>query len=149
MKTLFLVLSLIFCPLAFGQSCNGTVYNVVTGYGYLTNSQGQIFTKAQYPLGTVCIETGITYTEVANQTTLNAIQVYQPPPPPPTTADLIAQDEQALAIADLQSKGVLTDDQATAQTANLTALNTAVTAASATAASVTTGTTGKTQVNGT
>ena len=68
------------------------------------------------------------------------ITPYTPPPPP--TADqiaaqqaaaqaqaqtdaLIAQDEKALAIADLQNQGLLTSDQATAQTANLTALSSA------------------------
>lgn len=75
---------------------------------------------------------------------------YTPPPPP--TADqiaaqqaaaqaqaqtdaLIAQDEKALAIADLQNQGLLTSDQATAQTANLTALSSAQ--ATATAAKTT------------
>jgi len=75
---------------------------------------------------------------------------YTPPPPPTTdqiaaqqaaaqaqaqTDALIAQDEKALAIADLQNQGLLTSDQATAQTANLTALSSAQ--ATATAAKTT------------
>jgi len=130
MKTLFLILSLIFCPLAFGQSCNGTVENVVIGFGYLTNSQGQVFAYTHYPIGSVCIETGITYTEVANQAALPALYVA-----PPTAAQqqttLDAQTLQEVIIDQEQSDGTITSDQATAMSAKLTALNTAKSVASA------------------
>ena len=53
---------------------------------------------------------------------------------------LILQDEQALAIADLQQQGLLTADQASAQTSNLTALSAAQATATAREAK-TTGTT--------
>ena len=100
--------------------------NVVTGYGYLTNAQGQIFSYAQYPLGSVCIPQGVTYTEVADLPTLRAIPLYTAPlTSQQQTAALIAEDEQNLAIQDLVSQGLLTSDQATTASQSLTTLTAA------------------------
>ena len=97
MKTIILILSLIFTPLAFGQSCNDV--QVITGYGYLTNAQSQITAYTSYPLGSVCIPLGFTYTEVPDQTTLNKTTLYIPPPPAPTPQ----QQLDALRAAQLKT----------------------------------------------
>ena len=80
---------------SFAQSC--TNVSVVTGYGYLTNPQGQNTSQeiTTFTVGvphTICVPTGYTYTEVANQTALNAIPIYQAPPPPLT----VSQQNQAI-----------------------------------------------------
>jgi hypothetical protein len=53
--------------------------NVVTGFGYITDSNGHIIAKAEYPKGNVSIASGLMYTEVANQSALDAVTLYQSP----------------------------------------------------------------------
>jgi hypothetical protein len=73
------LLSLLFLLLLSIPCYADTTYNVVTGFGYLTDSNGHITSKAEYPIGHVVINTGYSYTEVANQAALDAITVYVPP----------------------------------------------------------------------
>ena len=78
-KLIILAIFLLGSSVAFAD----TAYNVVTGYGYLTDSNGHIISKAEYNVGaTVTIPSGITYTEVANQSAFDAIAVYQAPVSP-------------------------------------------------------------------
>ena len=121
MKSLLFAFLLLFTPLAFGQSC--TQVPVVTGFGYLTNSQGQIFAYAQYPEGSICIPTGQTYTEVANQSALPPLYV-APPTADQQQEELIREDSRALAIQDLQNQGILTSGQASTALSTLTNLQT-------------------------
>ena len=79
--------------LTFGVNAFAGQINVVTGFGYLTDSNQHIIAKAQYPQGVINIPDGITYTEVANQSSLDAVQVYEPPINPVETfnVDLFVQ----------------------------------------------------------
>lgn len=77
-KLLFLLFILLSTAQVFAQTCNGTVSQVVTGIGYLTNAQSQVTSYTAYPVGTVCVPTGFTYTEVANQSQLPALYVAPP-----------------------------------------------------------------------
>ncbi len=56
-----------------------TTYSVNTGYGYLTDSSGHVVARAQYPLGKVSISDGYAYVEVADETTMKAVKIYQAP----------------------------------------------------------------------
>lgn len=50
---------------------------VTTGFGYVTDNNGHIIGKySQQNLGSLVIPDGFTYTEVADQTALNLIQIY-------------------------------------------------------------------------
>lgn len=49
---------------------------VITGFGYYTDSSEHIVAKAILPPGYHEIDAGLTYTEVADLEALNAIEVY-------------------------------------------------------------------------
>ncbi len=70
---IFLFLFLL-CNTAFAGQVN-----VVTGFGYITDSNSHIIAKARYPLGSINISNGLTYTEVANHQELDNITIYTPP----------------------------------------------------------------------
>jgi hypothetical protein len=126
MKFLITILLLICPTLVFAQNCNNV--KVVTGFGYITDSNGHIILQPQYnPGSTVCIPAGETYTEVANFAALSAYPLWVDPNviAQQQQETLIQQDIRALAIADLQQQGILNNEEVTSENSNLTTLNTA------------------------
>jgi len=70
------ILCILILLLVIQTSVFATQYNVNTGYGYLTDSNGHIVAKAEYPVGKpVNITNGDTYTEVPDQASLDKIKV--------------------------------------------------------------------------
>ena len=68
---------------------------VVTGFGYLTNADGVVMSKAILPPGEHPIHDGYTYTEVADEAALAAIVTY-----PDVTPAYLASKEYAQDIFD-------------------------------------------------
>lgn len=69
---IILILFLLTVPCYAGQM------TVTTGYGYFMKD-GHITDKSILPAGSHPIKNGYTYTEVASEQELNAIQIYVPP----------------------------------------------------------------------
>lgn len=65
--------------LSVSSSVWAATFQVKTGFGYLTDTNGNIVAKTQYPIGDVNITDGYTYTEVIDQKSLDGINVHQPP----------------------------------------------------------------------
>jgi len=85
---------------------------VITGFGYLMDSQGHIHSKAELPPGSHPMKDGFSYTEVADSAALELISIYQDP------ADIAqAQNEKKIqteirrqAIESLKTTGDLPPD---------------------------------------
>ena len=52
---------------------------VTTGYGYIKDAGGRIVDKVDLPIGDHPLKDGFTYTEVADQTALAAVAIWQDP----------------------------------------------------------------------
>lgn len=115
MRILLLILFIFCSPSVFAANC--VVNNVNTGYGYITNSQSQIVAYADYPLGTVCIPVGNTYTEVPDQATLNSIPLYQPP----VSSSQLQANLNAQALNTLIANQIATTPSLSTQQATITA----------------------------
>lgn len=59
---------------------------VKTGFGYFRDGSGHIVSKAQLPAGDHPMQEDFTYTELANQVSLDALEIWQDP------AEIIKQD---------------------------------------------------------
>jgi hypothetical protein len=122
MIILFIVIFLSISSVAIAD----TNINVVTGYGYLKDNNGNIIAKELLTPGIHSIKDGYTYIEVSDQKTLDSITIYQTSL---TTEQkiqaVIAENERNLAIQDLKTQGLLTPDQAKTETDNLDNLNNA------------------------
>jgi len=89
---------------------------VKTGYGYITDGNGHILAKAKYPLGTVQIPVGDTYTEVADEASLEAIQVNVPLKTPQEQQN----DLNTLALQELIKNQIASNPKLAAQQAAIT-----------------------------
>lgn len=114
MRILILILFL-FCGNAFAQS----IFQINTGYGYVTDNNGHIIGKySQANKGPLTLPSGYIYTEVADQSTLNSINLYAPPPTPQQQQWALNQQAlQAIAQNYIIATPTLASQQATITTA--------------------------------
>lgn len=82
---------------------------VKTGFGYFRDAQGHIISKAELPPGDHPLRDGFTYTELENQASLDALEIWQDPAvmERQTNEAKISVKIRADAIADLIVKGEL------------------------------------------
>lgn len=90
-------------------------FTVITGFGYFIDGEGNIYCKANLPLGEHPMKDGYDYVEVETQEILDLIDVYVPAP---TEEELnkskiqnkIVEKQRSEAIADLKADGELPPD---------------------------------------
>jgi len=70
---------LLITSFAFQSLCFAEVMTVTTGFGYLTDSNGHITDKYILPIGEHPLSEGYTQTEVADQSALDAVEIYVEP----------------------------------------------------------------------
>jgi hypothetical protein len=97
--------------------------HVKTGFGYITDSNGNIIAKYNLPPGDHPLNDGCTYTEVKDEVALKAINVYVPPPTKEQEMQALIQEKQrSLAIQQLQKEGLIDDQTANSELSRLTIL---------------------------
>ena len=82
---------------------------VTTDFGFFTDSQGHIVSKAELPKGTHPLRDGYTYSEVADKAALDQVQVWVDPEQVKTAQDetLIQSEIRRAAIQALKAAGKL------------------------------------------
>ena len=106
-KTICFIVMLLIAPSLMA----GTI-DVATGFGYFKDADNHVVCRARLPQGTHPIKDGCTYTEVASQQEMEAIEIYVVPK---TLTELnedkirarIASTERAAAITALKASGDL------------------------------------------
>ena len=74
---------------------------VATGYGYIKDSNGNVISKAQLPIGKHNLGDEYTYVEVGNQQTLDSVQIYVAPPKPVDPNIAKEQKKDLLKVLDI------------------------------------------------
>ena len=81
---------------------------VITGFGYLTNSEGNITDKYLLPAGDHPLKDGYTQTEVADQAALDLVELYQEPMTEDQALEiLIDKKKRDIALDALKTEGAV------------------------------------------
>ena len=108
MKILSLIIGIIL--VCHGMS-EAKMIEVKTGYGYIKNSQGNIISKCELPLGIHEIDVGEDYIEVDNPDKLKILNIYKHPKSiKKIQEEKIQKRMRKLAIDQLKAEGNLPPD---------------------------------------
>ena len=85
--------------------------DVKTGFGYFTDKDGHIISKAELPIGEHPYKDKFNYTEVATEQDLNNITIFKPEPTEQkVNENRIKNMVQKLAITECKNQGLIPAD---------------------------------------
>ena len=103
---------LIIILLLTSNVCAYQIVKVNTGYGYLLDSNNNIYVKTEYKKGLTRIPDGFIYKEVENESKLNLIKVNRPDLEFKDLEDnMIIENSLRLSIKDLGERGKITKER--------------------------------------